>query len=305
MTTPETPTVTLGLPVYNGENFLRSALDTALDQTYDDYRIVISDNASTDQTEEICRNYAADHPIIDYHRVEENQGAAWNFRRVFELSNSPYFKWLAHDDLISPGFVTRCVEALEHDPSAVLAFPLASMIDATGAVTQEPEYSIATNSERPSDRFRDLVFSSDQCFEVFGLIRTEALARTQVMGSYAHGDGVLLAHLALMGRFHLVSERLFMSRQHESQSIRVHGGGFDVGRPDYHAYTSWFDPSRSGRFSLPNWRILAEYGRALATTKISWRDRLMAFSVLIRWAKRHRSQLGSDLVTAARQIIRR
>ncbi len=250
MAAPPTP-VTLGLPIYNGERFVREALDSALAQTHPDVRIIISDNGSTDGTEAICRAYASEHRSIEYHRSDVNLGASWNFRRVFELADTPYFKWIAHDDVIAPEFISSCAAALDADSNAVLAFTLASMIDEQGTVLELPSYSIRTDSSRPSDRFADLVLSGGQCFEIFGVIRSDGLARTPVMGAYSHADGVVLAGLGLLGRFRLVDERLFFSRQHSDQSIRVHHGGHDVGRPDYLSYAEWFDPAKRSRLQLP------------------------------------------------------
>ena len=96
------PTVSIGMPVYNGVPFLNEALDSILAQTYRDFELVISDNASTDETESICRAYAASDPRIRYYRQQENLGAMPNFNRVCELSRGQYFKWAACDDVCSP-----------------------------------------------------------------------------------------------------------------------------------------------------------------------------------------------------------
>src|SRR5690242_6344650 len=99
------PKVSIGLPVYNGERFLAEAIDSVLAQTFTDFELIISDNASTDRTPEICKAYAEKDSRIRYYRNEENQGASWNFNRVFELSRGMCFQWLAHDDYIAPGFL--------------------------------------------------------------------------------------------------------------------------------------------------------------------------------------------------------
>lgn len=299
------PRVSLGLPIYNGEQYVAAALDSALSQTYSDFEIVISDNASTDRTREICEEYAARDPRISYHRAEVNRGAAWNFRHTFELSTGDYFKWLSHDDLMAPKYLERCVAALEANPQAVLAFPLTTVIDEDGAPLLEPEYRLRTASPAAHERFGDLLFGSDQCYEVFGLIRADALRRTQVMGSYAHADGVLLGHLALMGAFERVPERLFFSRRHAQQSIRAHAGGYDIGRPDYHAYTVWFDTAKRGKITFPNWRILFENTRALWKSNAPFAVQARCYTYLLRWTKRHRAFLAYDLRIAARMLLER
>ena len=112
------PRVTLGVPVFNGGPFLPETLDSLLNQTFSDLEVVISDNASTDRTEEICRAYAARDPRVRYYRNDVNRGAAWNHNRVFELARGEFFKWSAADDLCAPEFLTLCVAALDRDPAA-------------------------------------------------------------------------------------------------------------------------------------------------------------------------------------------
>jgi glycosyltransferase involved in cell wall biosynthesis len=107
-----TPRLAIGLPVHNGERYVSQAIDSLLGQTFTDFTLIVSDNGSTDATEEICRAYARRDARIRYHRSDENRGAAWNFNRVFELADSPYFKWAAYDDLCAPHFVERCIEFL-------------------------------------------------------------------------------------------------------------------------------------------------------------------------------------------------
>src|SRR5215207_1517689 len=107
------PRVSVGLPVYNGENYLAEAIDSVLAQTYQNFELIISDNASTDSTEEICRDYAARDRRIRYFREPQNRGAAWNFNHTFELARGEYFKWVAHDDVIGPQYLARTVDQLD------------------------------------------------------------------------------------------------------------------------------------------------------------------------------------------------
>ena len=112
--------LSIGMPIYNGDEFLKEAIESLLNQTFEDFEIIISDNASTDQTQQICRYYADLDPRIRYYRCKENLGAAWNYNRVFELSYGEYFKWAAHDDYCAPSFFERCVEALDRDRNIIL-----------------------------------------------------------------------------------------------------------------------------------------------------------------------------------------
>src|SRR4030095_3279504 len=107
------PRLSVGLPVHNGERFIREALDSLLDQDYRDFELIISDNASTDETGRICAEYAIRDSRIRYFRNSQNIGAARNYSRVFELSHGELFKWAAHDDVHLPGSLKRGVERSE------------------------------------------------------------------------------------------------------------------------------------------------------------------------------------------------
>src|SRR4029077_16300744 len=124
--------VSIGLPVYNGERFLPAAVGSLLSQTYAHFELIISDNASTDGTEEICRRYASADARVWCSRCETNVGPRRNFNRLFELAQGEYFKWAAHDDAYGADFLLKCVEALERDSGAVLSYPRAVVIDAEG-----------------------------------------------------------------------------------------------------------------------------------------------------------------------------
>ncbi len=126
------PYVSIGLPVYDGERFLAETLDSLLAQTFEDLELIISDNASTDRTQEICKDYLAKDRRIRYYRNDQNLGAARNYNRVFELSTGKYFKWAAHDDLCASALTERCVEVLDSEPSAVMCYARTIIIDEHG-----------------------------------------------------------------------------------------------------------------------------------------------------------------------------
>lgn len=115
------PRLSIGLPVYNGEEYLAESLDALLGQTYGDFELVISDNASTDGTQDICREYAARDARIRYLRQPRNIGATPNHNQVFAECRGELFKWASHDDLYGRDLLRRCVEALDARPEVILA----------------------------------------------------------------------------------------------------------------------------------------------------------------------------------------
>ncbi|MEM4395456.1 MAG: glycosyltransferase family 2 protein [Thermoplasmata archaeon] len=222
------PLVSIGMPVYNGEKYIRQALDSLLAQDYENFELIISDNASEDKTPEICLEYAARDKRIRYYRNQKNMGAAWNFKRVFELSKGKYFMWAAHDDLWDKAYIRKCVEALEQNPSAVLCCTSLRFIDEEGKIiygfTDEegkiiyvPNYEEHyDNPDLSSQNVRErakILAKRHGWYTIYGLIRPEALRKTRFFQPIFAPDVVLLMELCLLGPFIKVPEILFFYRQ--------------------------------------------------------------------------------------------
>lgn len=288
------PRVSIGLPVFNGEDFLADALDSIRDQTYGDFELILSDNASTDATPEICARYAAQDTRIRVHRQRTNVGAAANFNQVFRLSRGEYFKWAAHDDLLAPTLLERCIEVLDRDPSTVLCHACAGIIDGRGHfVATDDLRTPRAAANRPSIRFADLILVPHRCYQVFGVIRTALLERTPRIASYVASDRVLLAEIGLRGRFHEIDEALFFPRDHPERSINA--------LPALFLRAEWFDPTKVGRRVFPHWRMWFEYLRSVFRVPLPPAERAACCVHLIRWlaSNWNWARLGQDLWLAA------
>ncbi len=294
------PTVTIGIPVYNGANYLKQALDSVLAQSYTDFEVVITDNASTDATEEICQIYARRDSRIRYFRSDINRGATWNFNRAFKLSRGSYFKWLAHDDMMATDFLKECVAALDNNPGVVLSYSKVRMIDSEGGPIEDYGISLAVGSSDVKQRVRDIMLAWHLCYEVFGLIRVSVLRKTPLMGDYGHADGVLLARLAMMGRFQEAPQVLLFLRRHAEQSMAVYG--LEGGGNDYHSYTTWFDPLKANHIVYPEWRILYEYYKSIWQYPLNWKDRFAFHYYIIRWVRQNIRHLVRDVFLGFRQM---
>jgi len=292
------PRVSIGLPVFNGEKYLAEAIDSILVQTYSDFELIISDNASTDRTPEICQVCAANDARIRYYRNSKNLGASPNFNRVFEWSSGEYFRWAAHDDLIASDFLARCVAVLDQNPETVLCYPKATAIDENGMFLDIYDPRPDTSSPRPHERFRNLILSPHMALQIFGLIRASALRKTSLMGNYPSSDEVLLAELALLGRFYEVPNRLFLTRIHPGQSTK---GAFQIQR----TRIIWFDTSREGRIVLPTWRYFGECLRAINRVPQIPLERISCYLHMGRWLMNphHLRAMGKDLLIAASQTV--
>jgi glycosyltransferase involved in cell wall biosynthesis len=203
----EAPRVSIGMPVYNGEPHLRKALDSLLAQTFLDYELIISDNASTDRTSEICREYASKDARIRYIQQKENKGAAWNFNFVLEQALAEYFMWAACDDLWSPDCLSEYVKVLNGDESVTLVF-------CCFGVYNHVLKNIENNYVLPSmldNKVNNLIlrFLNPVPNMIYGLFRKSFILSTTVTIDIDFWD-LLVTHVtAAKGKIYIHSDPLF------------------------------------------------------------------------------------------------
>jgi glycosyltransferase involved in cell wall biosynthesis len=207
-----TPLVSIGVPVYNGERFLAQALDSLLGQTLQDFELIISDNASTDGTADICSDYAARDRRIRYIRQGSNIGGARNWNFVALEARGRYFKWASADDFCDLRMLEKCVAVLNADPSIVLCHGRTCIVDEETGERRPFAHDYSALDPRPSERFRTVLRSVVLNNAQQGVIRLDVLRRTGLDRPYPHGDLVLMAELALHGRFLLLPDVLFYRR---------------------------------------------------------------------------------------------
>ena len=282
------PRVSIGLPVYNGESFIRQAIDSILSQTYENFELIISDNASTDKTEEICREYASREKRVQYYRNAKNLGAAMNFNHVFELSSGEYFKWAAHDDICAPEYLMRCVEVLDSDPSVVVCHTKTIYIDENGKkypyknIKNYDDY-LDLRSPKPHKRFHDYLFrSADRWNAIFGVIRANELKQTPLIGHYVLSDQVLLGELTLRGKIYRIPAPLFFRRDH------IHLPAARKKTRSHRVYAIWFDPTNKNKIISPkNLRALFEYFHAIGRVHLSLHVKLWCYLHILKWGYIH------------------
>lgn len=289
-----TPRVSIGMPVFNGENYISKALESVLDQTFDDLEIVISDNDSQDATEEICRDFAARDPRIQYHRQISNIGAIGNFNRVFELSNGEYFKWAAHDDVCQSDFLKECVEILDTHPNVAWCHCKSDMIDANGNswLTQLPEDADELerqpdgslwwkglprtdhDADQPHRRFAGVLLGTNWCVDSYGLIRASALRKTRLLVPLYGCEKVLMGELSLLGKYRESPRMLFSQRIHSQASSSL----TSVEAQEEFAAKRFAKPFFSTRFSL----LKAHLG-AIHHSDLSFLDKIRCDWVVARY----------------------
>jgi len=280
------PLVTIALPVYNGENYLREAIGSVLKQTFQDFEFLLLDNASTDATPDICREAVARDPRVRHFRADENRGLAWNNNRAVDLARGSYLMWISHDDALAEHYVSRCVEALDHGPDVVLSFTNSNIIDANGK--QTAQVSNRFDNTTPSSRFRSLLRKQTCCDAMYGLIRVEALKKTGLHGYFAGSDLVFLCEMALHGRFALIPEFLFMRRQHpEATGFRYHST---------REITLIFDPRKAGKFFLPCLLKTRGFLDALRRARLPWKERVQCHGLMCMWLWSQKRELFEEIV---------
>ena len=208
----EKPIVSIGFPVYNGERYLRQALDSLLAQDHPSFEIVLSNNGSTDATEAICTAYARNDPRIRYLSSTTNRGATWNFNHVVSNARGQYFMWAAHDDVWRRDCLSLYSNALDSDPRAVLVYCRAQPIGSQGQLIGEPYKGFANECLSSRARFRRVLEHWELHAAIYGMFRIEALRRTRLLLSCVSADVILIAEVALQGTTIELAESCSMKR---------------------------------------------------------------------------------------------
>jgi glycosyltransferase involved in cell wall biosynthesis len=303
MMSTKPPKISIGLPVRNGEEYLEESIDSILVQTYTDFELIISDNASTDRTEAICRAYAAKDERVRYHRNPVNIGGANNGNLTFQLARGEYFRWAAHDDVCEPELLASCIAVLEREPEIVLCASQILPIDEQGNETYDfgmghakgnaghgDERTVTRElavSPQPHARFYDIALRPHACEAVYGLIRADILRKTRLEQNYTDSDRILLSELALRGRFFEVPVSLFRKRWH-SKNVHV----------DMRARMAWFNPDAKGKITFVHWNRFFGYLTTINRVPMSWYVRLRCYLIMVVWLFDNARYMMKDLLVA-------
>ncbi len=286
------PTVSIGMPVHNGALYLSDAIEDFLGQTFSDFELIVSDNASTDESEAIVREAAERDKRVRYVRNETNIGALPNSNRTMELARGKYFCLAAHDDRHVPTFLAMLVAELEANAEAVLAYGACTLIDEKGnAFKNIPERSVHVStdgcavdydqmlerklSDTSAKRYHAVLQSNDVNSPIHGLFRRSVLDR--IGGHHFHGsDRLIVAHAALLGPFAYVDEPLFSFRVHPESTLfltREQWAKRETGE-------------EQGASPLSALRTLGNFWRAVGQTELGAMQRLGAYAATLAYAAR-------------------
>ncbi len=285
-----TPRVSIGIPVYNGERFLREALDSLMSQTFGDFNALISDNCSEDSTPEICKEFTSADPRFEYVRQERNLGAVRNFNFVARKATAPLFMWLSHDDVAEPAYLESCVNALDDNPDCVLAFSEAEPIDQNGQEVPQPWHPLSLEDAELEERFELLLDPIPYRENVtYGVIRRERLLKTQLEGEFGGGDRALLCELALHGRFVKVPGVLFRRRVRTVGMTALEVEKYNVGREK--------------AVAMREWRIFFRNLRAVWRSPLAKTHQTRLVRILLKRLVTHRSDYAWEVKQALKSLV--
>jgi glycosyltransferase involved in cell wall biosynthesis len=285
----------MGMPVFNGDEFLEEAIRSLIAQTYEDFELVISDNASNDRTREICLDYASQDSRIVYTRHDTNIGYCRNQNGIILKARGDYYLVTHSDDVRAPSYLSRTLEVLEADPTVVVCYSQTRDIDEDGRPKAREVPYLRFHSTDYRERFADVIRMDHICEPDFGTTRMADLRATRLHGNYADSDRVLLAELSFRGRFVCIPEYLFFRRAHQGQSTAI--------APGRQERTVWYDPNNRGRLLLPHFRQLLEYLAAIQRAPIGVGAKAWCAARMCAWTATNRRRLLADLHYVLRQTL--
>lgn len=282
------PRLTIGMPVWNSAATIAESIECHLSQDFTDFELVVSDNGSDDGTADVAQRYAAADPRVRVVRHPVNRGGTANFNDLVPMARGELFKWASGDDIVGPGYLSKCVAALDASPSAVLAYCGSRIIDETGAVVRDHDDGLHLPQARAWERMRDFAAHRWLCNPIFGVIRTAALRRTTLLTLEISSDVTVLAELALLGPFVEVPERLFLRRAAATSA--------GLGDLDNASIARWFHPSAGAPRVPPKVRVVWDINKAILAADLPFAERVRALVA-------HDRASAVRLVTICRRVL--
>lgn len=294
----DSPLVSIGLPVYNGEKYISESIESIINQTFEDFELIISDNSSIDRTEEICREFSDQDPRIRYYRNDKNIGLALNHNRTFELAKGKYFKWMHYDDLISSDYLEKCVKALNELPSVVLCYTREADVDENKELIGYESYLLDFRCSQPHQRFKYYIETWQSCGyihgnPILGLMRSDKLRMTPLMRANVWSELAFVGELLLLGEFYEIPEELFFYRHHpqSSRAVREQEG--------WNALAALFSPENRQKIQRPELGLLFQLLGSIRRSQLSQYEKAFCYVQMGKWASWKWKRLAKELLIGA------
>lgn len=307
ITTRVRPRVCIAMPVRNAQRYLARTIESILAQTFSDLELVICDNASTDATEPICNDFVRRDKRVIYTRLPQTISTADNRRRAYRLgAGSQYFKWAMSGEHLPATFIQRCVETLDHDPTAVLAFAHTRLLDRQHQSGQQDYTRLATDSHSPTQRFAAIALGDHAVGgQLLGLFRRAAVELIPAPANHADAERVFLARLALVGRFVQVPQVLLLANDPSGSSFHGRARRFPRNR-----HVPTVTPplmEHPAQIDFPQWRLMLEYLCSIQYGWLNLRQRAACAAVVLhrQFIDGNWAQLGRDVALAGQKLLAR
>jgi glycosyltransferase involved in cell wall biosynthesis len=216
------PLISVGLPVYNGGKLLPQAIESILSQDFSNFELIISDNGSTDETQEVCLYYNQRDRRIKYFRFDENHGMLTNFLNVLGHADAPYFMFATHDDLREKTLISSCLPFIEKDKSVALVYPRSKVVDANSNFIGFGEDRLTASQESPQERFKHVIWEFTMGNSILGIFRLSIIKKITSWGKALYGDNLVMAEVALLGKIIQIDAPLFIRRLTRNYNYRTH-----------------------------------------------------------------------------------
>ena len=283
------PKLSVGMPVYNGEADIHEAVNSVLSQTFTDFELIISDNASTDSTQVICEEYARKDSRVRYIRNDVNIGASDNYNAVVYKAEGQYFKWASSNDYCMPTFFEKCIEVLDNNQDVVVCYPRAKLFRHVIEDGEEYVDGLTLSGDSACERLK-VFFEAIQLNNVMnGLIRTEMLKKTSLIKVYFSSDTVMMGELSLYGKYVEIPEYLFYRRMDEATATKLKSSEEVI---------KHYLPEGKSHMLLQNWKMHFGYVAAVFRAPIPFLERLCALRLVIKRMKWDRIELFNEVVFA-------
>ena len=276
------PTVSIGMIVHNDEKRLSNAIETILNQSFEDFELIISDNASTDNTENICRYYQNKDSRINYIRQSRDLGSEHNIIFVFKQAIGEFFMWAPSHYSRSLNFIEECVEVLKSDLNCNFVSTPNCWIDDENKKEKYINFSLEGSVYKRISKFLDLMMNSHACF--YGLFR-----RSNMEGVESLAPNYIAADILFMMKNLLKSEF-----KRTKSGLLIVGRG-QSSRPEYiatwqtkfiHYILPLYDFTKNALILIMKSRDILLYAKIILFLKLMFKNIIVHIIIIKYWVKR-------------------
>ena len=282
----KSPIISIGMPVYNGAEWLEASIESILDQTLKNFELIISDNDSSDSTGNICEKFASADTRIRYIRQPVNIGASANYSFVFRAARTPYFKWASANDICHETFLELCVSELESRPDLAVCFPRTQLFANHPDDGQDYFDDLILLDDNPCKRLKKFLRNIKLNNVMNGVIKSEVLEKTSLIKPYYSSDIVLMAEVSLYGKFAEIPKALYFRRMDEKTSTSL---------MSEEKVREHYDPRKKSSMLFQSWHLEIGYLSAALRAPLNVRERACVLSVVLRGVWWSRAELAADV----------